>query len=60
MARANTFRSEFTGAQLRAPARQFKDALQAGRLQAQAVIYDGGVRGEATLLNDLNLPIVRD
>ena len=32
MARANTFRSEFTGAQLRAPARQFKDALQAGQL----------------------------
>ena len=60
MARAIALRSDFTGAQLRALARQSKDASQARRLLALAVIYDGGARGEAARLGDVTLQIVRD
>jgi hypothetical protein len=48
MARAIALRSDFTGAQLRALARQSNDGSQAKRLLALAVIYDGGAqRGRA-------------
>lgn len=60
MARAIAFRSDFTGAQLRALARQSKDASQARRLLALAVIYDGGARSEAAHLGDVTVQIVRD
>lgn len=60
MARAIALRSDFTGAQLRALARQSKDASQARRLLALAVIYDGGARSEAARLGDVTLRIVRD
>ena len=60
MARAIALRSDFTGTQLRALARQSKDASQARRLLALAVIYDGGARGEAARLGDVTLQIVRD
>lgn len=60
MARAIALRSDFTGAQLRALARQSKDASQARRLLALAVIYDGGARREAARLGDVTLQIVRD
>ncbi|MBX9751507.1 MAG: hypothetical protein K5Q68_18105 [Roseococcus sp.] len=46
MARAIALRSDFTGAQLRALARQSKDASQARRLLALAVIHDGGARSD--------------
>ena len=60
MARAIALRSDFTSAQLRALARQSKDASQARRLLALAVIYDGGARGEASRLGDDTRQIVRD
>lgn len=60
MARAIALRSDFSGAQLRALARQSKDASQARRLLALAVIYDGGARSEAALLGHVTLQIVRD
>jgi hypothetical protein len=60
MARAIALRSDFSGAQLRALARQSKDASQARRLLALAVIYDGGARSEAARLGDVTLQIVRD
>ena len=50
MARAIALRSDFTGPDLRRLARGSKDASQARRLLALAVIYDGGTRGEAALL----------
>ncbi|RZA30229.1 MAG: helix-turn-helix domain-containing protein [Proteobacteria bacterium] len=52
--------SDFTGARLRALARHFKDASQARRLLALAVIHDGGTRSEAAQLGDVTLQIVRD
>jgi hypothetical protein len=49
MARAIALGSDFTGTQLRALARQSKNASQAKRLLALAVIYDGGAQlGRAT------------
>ena len=60
MARAIALRSDFSGVQLRALARRSKDASQARRLLALAVIYDGGTRSEAALLGDVTLQIVRD
>jgi transposase len=60
MARAIALRSEFTGIELRALARQSKNASQARRLLALAVIYDGGARSEAAKLGDVTLQIVRD
>ncbi|WP_368418488.1 transposase [Rhodovarius sp.] len=60
MARAIALRSDFTGTELRALARQSKNASQARRLLALAVIYDGGARSEAAKLGDVTLQIVRD
>jgi hypothetical protein len=48
IARAIALRSDFSGAGLRALARHAKDAAQARRLLALAVIYDGGARHETT------------
>jgi len=59
-ARAIALRSDFTGTELRALARQSKNASQARRLLALAVIYDGGARSEAAKLGDVTLQIVRD
>ena len=42
MPNAIALRSDFTGAGLRGLARRRKDAAQARRLLALAVIYDGG------------------
>lgn len=50
MARAIALRSDFTGTQLRALARQSKNASQPRRLLALAVIYDGGARSEAAII----------
>jgi transposase len=60
MPRAIALRSDFTGARLRALARQSKEAAQARRLLALAVIYDGGSRSEAARLGDVTLQIIRD
>jgi transposase len=60
MARAIALRSDFTGTELRALARQSKNASQARRLLALAVIYDGGARSEAAKFGDVTLQIVRD
>jgi len=60
MARAISLRSDFTGSRLRALARQSRDAAQARRLLALAVIYDGGSGTEAALFGDATLQITRD
>ena len=60
MARAIALRPDFTGVQLRALARHSKNASQARRLLALAVIYDGVARSEAARLGDVTLQIVRD
>ena len=60
MARAIALRLDFTGAQLRGLARHCRDASQARRLLALAVIYDGGARHQAAQLGDVTLQIVRD
>ena len=60
MARAIALRADFTGVQLRALARHSKNASQARRLLALAVIYDGGARSEAARLGGVTLQIVRD
>jgi len=60
MPRAISLRSHFTGSRLRALARQSKDAAQARRLLALAVIYQGGSRTEAARLGDVTLQIIRD
>ncbi len=60
MARAIALRSDFTSTDLRRLARGSKDAAQARRLLALAVIYDGDSRGEAAWLGDVTLQIVRD
>jgi transposase len=60
MARAIALRSDFTGTELRALARQSKNTSLARRLLALAVIYDGGARREAAKLGDVTLQIVRD
>jgi len=60
MPRAIALRSDFTGQQLRGLARRSKDASQARRLMALAVISDGGTRSEAAQLGCVTLQIVRD
>ena len=47
--RAIALRSDFTGPDLRRLARGSKDASQARRLLAMAVIYDGGTRSEVSV-----------
>ena len=53
-------RGDFDAAQLRGLAKKTKDGLQARRLLALAVIYDGGTRSEAAKLGGVGLQIVRD
>lgn len=60
MPRAIALRSDFTGRQLRGLARRSKDASQARRLLALAVISDGGTRSEAAQLGCVTLQIIRD
>jgi transposase len=60
MPNAIALRSDFTGGDLRGLARHSKDAAQARRLLALAVIYDGGTRSEVARLGNVTLQIVRD
>ena len=60
MPRAIALRSDFTSSDLRGLARRSRDASQARRLLALAVIYDGGSRSEAARLGTVTLQIVRD
>ena len=53
-------RGDFNAAQLRAAAGRTKDAAQARRLLALAVIYDGSSRTEAARTGGVTLQIVRD
>jgi len=53
-------RLDFTADGLRAAAKRTRDATQARRLLALAVIYDGGTRGEAARIGGVGLQIVRD
>ena len=55
-----TLRSDFNASDLRHLARRSKDAPQARRLLALAVIYGGGKRTEAARLGNVTLQIVRD
>jgi transposase len=60
MPHAIALRSGSTAAELRSLARASKEAGQARRLLAMAVIYDGGSRSEAARLGGVTLQIVRD
>ncbi len=60
MGAAIGLREDFGGSQLRALARRAKDAGQARRLLALAVIYDGGRRTEAAKIGSVGLQIIRD
>ena len=60
MPRAIALRSDFSGQQLRGLARHSKNALQARRLLALAVISDGGSRSEAAQLDCVTLQVVRN
>ncbi|MGN7883687.1 helix-turn-helix domain-containing protein [Ensifer sp. 22460] len=55
-----SLRADFAGADLQRLARQTKDAAQARRLLALALIYDGGSRSDAARLGNVTLQIVRD
>lgn len=60
MAAPLALRSDFTACDLRRHAKQTRDANQARRLLAMAVIYDGGSRGDAARIGGVGLQIVRD
>jgi transposase len=60
MAAAVVLRSDFTAADLRRHGRRARDANQARRLLALAVIYEGGSRGDAARTGGVTLQIVRD
>ena len=60
MAAPVPLREDFTAADLRLLARRSRDANQARRLLALAVIYDGDTRGDAARLGGVGLQIVRD
>ena len=60
MPRAIALRSDFSATERRRLARRSRDAAQASRLLALAVIYDGGTRSEAARLGNATLQIVRD
>ncbi len=60
MGAAIGLREDFGSAELRALARTVKDAGQARRLLALAVIYDGGRRTEAAKIGSVGLQIIRD
>lgn len=60
MGSAISLRSDFGGAKLRLLARQTRDADQARRLLALALIYDGGSHADAARLGSVTVQIVRD
>jgi transposase len=60
MAAAVGLRSDFSSETLRVHARQSRDAKQARRLLALAVIYDGGSRSAAAKTGGVGLQILRD
>jgi len=60
MAAAVGLRSDFSSEILRTQARQSRDAKQARRLLALAVIYDGGSRSDAAKTGGVGLQIMRD
>ena len=60
MGAAISLREDFGSGQLRALAKMVKDAGQARRLLALAVIYDGGRRTEAARTGGVGLQIIRD
>ena len=60
MATPIRLRSDFDAAQLRALAKQSRDADQTRRLLALAAIYDGASRIEAAQIGCVTLQIVRD
>jgi putative transposase len=60
MGAAIGLREDFESGQLRALAKLVKDAGQARRLLALAVIYDGGRRTEAARIGGVGLQIIRD
>ena len=60
MRSAIALRTDFTGSELRQLARYTRDANQARRLLALAVIYDGGSRSEAARVGSVGLQIIRD
>ena len=60
MGAAVGLREDFGSADLRVLARSSKDANQARRLLALAVIYDGGRRTEAARTGGVSLQIIRD
>jgi transposase len=60
MGSAISLRADFNGDDLRQRARQTKDADQARRLLALAMIYDGYSRGDAARLGSVTLQVGRD
>ena len=60
MAAPVPLRTDFDATQLRALAKQSRDADQTRRLLALAAIYDGGSRTEAAQIGCVTLQIVRD
>ena len=60
MAAPLTLRPDFIASDLRRHARQSRDASQARRLLALAVIDDGGSRGDAARTGGVGLQIIRD
>jgi transposase len=60
MAAAIGLREDFGSAELRVLAKTVKDAAQARRLLALAVIYDGGSRTDAARIGGVGLQIIRD
>jgi transposase len=60
MAAAVGLRTDFTSEILRTQARQSRDAKQARRLLALAMIYDGGSRSDAAKTGGVGLQILRD
>jgi transposase len=60
MRSAIALRTDFTGSELRQLARYTRDANQARRLLALAVIYDGGSRSEVARVGGVGLQIIRD
>ncbi len=60
MGAAIGLREDFGSGRLRALAKMVKDAGQARRLLALAVIYDGGRRTEAARIGGVGLQIIRD
>ena len=60
MGAAIGLREDFGSGELRALARRAKDAGQARRLLALAVIYNGGRRTEAAKIGSVGLQVIRD